>query len=349
MVKLDTERSSLTQLVQIAPEATPGTFATTTHRLQMTMLESQPQLETSTFRPTGQKFKALSILNKEHTQTSISGKGNYDELAFWLAGAASRGVVTTPPGGVLAQGHTFTPNSFGNNNGATYTIDQSTTEAGDRGHRSLYNTVTELSMSFSRDNVDVSGSMMGTDFNEGTAITLGSSPITMPLNPILPGDVSVYVDDDWASLGTTKLDRVVSIDFSLGSLAAPIWTVDNTFGSWVAPIETEPDVSLSMTMEADAQGMQFLDDIRETNTKFIRIHAESLNGEIEAGINREFIADFAIQITDTGGFSDSSGLFAIEWSMVGVHDPVEGKAFEFYLQNSTGAGGEWVMPALVSA
>lgn len=349
MAKTDTERSSLTQLVQIAPETTPGTYEVSTHRLQMTMLETQPQIETTTFRPTGQKFQSLAILNKEHTQTSISGKGNYDELAFWLSGAASKGVVSVPGGATQLEGHTFTPNSFGNNDGTTYSLDQSTTEAGDRGHRTVYNTVTEFGMSFSRDSVDVTGSMMGTDFTEGTAVTLGGSPITMPLNPIIPGDVSVFVDDDWASLGTTKLDRVVSIDFSLGSLAQPIWVVDNTFGSWVAPIESEPDVSLSMTMEADEQGMAFLDAVRGTTTKFVRIHAEDLNGTQDAGLSREFIADFAVQVTDTGGFSDSSGLFAIEWSMVGVHDATAGKAFEFYLQTFTGAGGEWTMPALVSA
>lgn len=345
-------RSALNQLVQIAAETTPGTAETTTHRLQMSQVEMQMSLESADFRPTGQKYRSLSILNKDHSTASVSGKANYDELMFWLAGAIDKGVATDPVNAQKTRLHTFTPDTFANNDVPHYTIEQSTTVGADRGHRSTYNTVTEFGMTFTRDSVDFTASLIGQQMSEGPAITLGPGPTTMPLNPIMPGEVSVFIDDTAANLETTQFTRVLSVDFSISNVHSPIWVVDDTKSAWVEPIESEPDVSLTILMEADAQGLQFLSDARAGNTsRFVRIKATgNVIEQVTPDYNWEFIADFAVQPMDTGGFSDNNGLFAIEWNCVGVHDATWGKSMEFAIQNSTGTvTPEWTVPAAVSA
>lgn len=320
------ERSSLNQNIQIGVEAIPGTAVAATKRLQSIGIEPSPSVEMSPFRPIGSKFNALSTLGKEWVEASISGRGTYTEIQYVLSSVMTTAVATSPTTGV--QKWTFTPSNRSDDTPKTFTVEHG---SGVRADRFTYGLVTEFGMTFNRDTIEITGSMMGRALEDG--ITMTSAGITSPpLVPILPTQVSVYLDDDYADLGTTKLTRLISGEVSLGSRYGPVWVVDAANPSFVNHVETEPDLTSTLLVQADTQGMGLLNTLRQGDTKFLRI--EAIGGEIgSTGENYQFTWDQAIKISDTGGFSDSDGVYAIEFSGLGVNDAGWNKAVEVSVVN----------------
>lgn len=391
------ERSALNQVIQLGVEATPGVTVYAPKRLQSIGFEPSPTVEMDQFRPAGQKYRAITTLGKEWTEAAISGRGSYTELVYALSSVMDTPVITTPSGGTLSRLWTFTPDSTNDDDPQTYTVEHGSAVRADRFN---YGIITELGMTFNRQAIEVSGSMMGQSLTDNitlsasrtvadavttnadatltsataafvvgdvgkvitgagipvgttilsrtnattielsgnatasaTGVTIVIGPIqTIPLIPIVPTQVSVFMDTTFSGLGTTKLTRCISAEFTLGSRFAGVWVLDAAQPSFVNHIETEPDLSLTLMLQADTQGMALLDDMRDGDTKFIRIQA--IGPVIETGFNHSFTLDIAVKVADTGGFSDQDGVYAIEFSFVGVTDGAWGKALECVIQNA---------------
>ena len=320
------ERSSLNQVVQVGVESTAGTSVAASKLFQSIGIEPTPNIEIDQFRPSGQKYRSLATLNREWATAAITGKPTYTELIYLLSSVVNTGVITTPGGATNARNWQFISSSTADDTPKTLTVEHGSAVRADK---FTYGLITEVGMSFSRTGVDLTGSMIGRRLTDG--ITLTAAPTALDLVPVLPSHLSVYLDTTAAGLGTTKLGRALSLEFNLGSRFAPVWNLDRSEASFVAHIESEPDLSLSMTLQADAEGMGLLDDVRNGDTVFARV--EAVGAEIESGQNYSMTIDIAGQISDTGGFSDEDGVYAIEWSLVGITDPVWGQAFEINVVN----------------
>lgn len=319
------ERSSLNQNVQIGVETVHGTPVAATKRLQSIGIEPSITVEKDNFRPIGSKFNALSTLGKEWAEAAITGRATYTELQYLLSSVVNTGVTSTLETGVTQW--VFTPSTRADDAPKTFTVEHGSNVRADR---FAYGLVTEMGLTFSRDSIEVSGSMMARAIEDG--ITMTTTGVTaLPLIPVLPTQVSVYLDDDSADLGTTKLTRLISGEFSLGSRFGPVWVLDAANPSFVNHIETEPDLTATLTMQADTQGMGLLTPLRTGDTKFLRIEAiGDLAGATEP---YRLTIDLAGKISDTGGFSDQDGVYAIEFSLLGVDDAVWDKAMQITLVN----------------
>ena len=165
-----------------------------------------------------------------------------------------------------------------------------------------------------------------------------SGVTTVPLVPVLPTQVSVYLDPSAATLGATKLTRVISADFNIGGRFGPVWVLDAAQASFVNHIETQPDLSANLTLQADTAGMALLGNLRDGATKFLRIEAVGPN--IPGGTPTtpyKLTIDLAGKINNTGSFSDQDGIYAIQFSMIGVHDTTWGKALNVVALNDVTA------------
>lgn len=320
------ERSSLNQVVQIGVESTPGTGVAANKRLQSLGIEPSLSVEIDTFRATGSKFSALTALGKEWVEAGLSGRATYTEIIYPLSSVIGTAVITTPGGGTNSRKWTFVPSTTADDVPKTFTVEHGSSVRADK---FTYGIVTELGISFSREAIELSGSMMGRAITDSIAMT--GSPTLLALVPVLPSEVSVYIDGLAVNLGTTKLLRVLSADFNIGSRYGPVWVLDAANQGYVAMVETEPDLTLNLTVEADAAGMALLPLMRLGTTQFIRVEAVGVIAE--AAIPYKLTLDFAGKVTDTGGFSDEDGVYAIEWNFVGVHDNTWGKAVEIGVTN----------------
>lgn len=320
------ERSSLNQVVQIGVETVPGTAVAANKRLQSIGIEPSVSVDMDTFRPSGQKYAAITTLGKEWTEAPISGRASYTELVYLLSSVVNTAVITTPAGGTTSREWVFTSSSTADDTPKTFTIEHG---SGVRADKFAYGLITELGMTFNRDAIEVSGSLLGRAITDNIVMT--ASPTVIDLVPIIPTEVTVYLDDTAAGLGTTKLTRAISADFNLGSRFGPVWVLDAANPSFVTHIETEPDLTCNLLVQADAQGMGLLNNLRNGTSKFMRI--EAIGAEIETGIDYQFTLDMAVKVADSGGFEDADGVYAIEFNFVGVHDGTWGKAFQVTVVN----------------
>lgn len=313
------ERTTINQSVQIGVEATPGTAVAASKRLQTIGIEPSPQANIDVFRPMGQKFPALAAMGKEWIEADVSGRPDYSEIIYPLSSVLTAAVVTTPAGGTTSRKWTFTPATWGDDSPKTFTI-----EAGSsvRAHRFPYALFTELSISGSRETVELGGSVLGRRLEDG--VTLTATPTALSLVPVLPTQVDVFMDPTSGALGSTKLGRLLSYELTIGSRYNPLWVVDSSQTGFVAHVETEPEVTLTVTHEADAQAMALLTSARAGTTQFLRWRA--LGPIIEAAIAHSLTFDMAGVISEIGDFSDEDGVYAIEWTFRAKHDAGWGKA-----------------------
>lgn len=319
------ERASINQSVQLGVETTPGSPVAATRRLGSVGFAISPQAEINARRPIGQKYSSLQVLGQEWSEAEIEGGPVYTELPYLFASLLSTPVVTQIMDGSTATGAyrwVFDTNSFGDDNPKTFTIEQGSSV---RAHRVSNAIISELSLEWSREEIELGGTAIARAIEDGVTLTAGATQLEQV--PVKPTDLSIYLDNSSAQIGTTKLLRNLSGEFSVSDRFVPLWVVDRAQPSFVTTIEGEPEVEFSLTLEADAQGMQSLQAMRAGQTRFLRI--EAVGPVIYAGttpVRHTMLLDIAGQVSEPDEFSDEDGVYAIGWTFGAVHDPTWGKA-----------------------
>lgn len=330
------ERSSITQSVQIGVETTPGTAVAAAKRLGSMGFEIGMEADLSNIRPIGQKYPSLAILGKEWASADISGSPCYTELPYAFASVMSAPTVTqimdggTPTG---AYRWTFVSSTFGDDNPKTFTIEQGSAF---RAHRITNAIISEYTWDWSREQIELGGSVLGRAIEDG--ITLTAAPTQLPLVPVLPAQLSVYLDATATALGTTKLSRVLKGNFGISDRFKPLWVVDAAQASYANVIEDEPTVEFGMTQMADAAGMANLQQMRGGSTKFLRLQGKGptiYTPGTGSAITHQVTIDVAGQIADVGDMGDEDGVYAAEWTWNAMHDPTWGKAYQVEVITTT--------------
>ena len=321
------ERSSLTQGVQIGVEVTPGTNVAANKKFVYIGIEPGIQVDMQRFRPMGQKYASVEVEGKEWVEADINGAGSYTELTYFFSS-----VLVAPGAPVVsdttAETWTFTPAASSEDTVKTFTVEQG---GAVRAHKFNYGIVTELELDMSRDGVEVSGSMLGQRISDNIALT--GAPTTITEMPILPTDIDVYLDTTSAGLGTTKQTRVLNANIHISDRFGPVWVLNSANTSFAAHVESEPTAELTLLMEADAQGMAQLTQIRAGSTFFARVKATSATLAGAATVPYSMQWDAAVKVKDVGNFSDEDGVYAIEWTFDMVYDGTWGKAYTVALVN----------------
>lgn len=320
------ERSAIFETVQIGVESTPGTEVDADKKLLATSFVISPNPEVSTFRPMGYKFNTIASLDREWVETDIEGQMSYTDLTYLLSSLVTQD--TPSVSGTTGQLWEFTSDSDGPDDPATFTVEQGSSV---RAHLFTHGLVTGLTLSFTNDGCEVSGSMIGEALQDG--ITLTATPDEIALQPVMRSEVGVKMADAAASLAAASfLDRVLSAEWSLTDRYAPLFTL-NQDTTWDAFVEAEPAGELTVMMAADATGMGLLTQLRAGSTKFFRIQATG--PQISTGpATYSLIIDTAVKITDVSEIRDEENIIAVEWTGVFTHDATWGKAFSIALVNA---------------
>lgn len=319
------ERASLLQTVQIGLETTSGTSVSAGKRLSATSIEPSVQTNIRAFKPMGQKFTTVSALGKEWVEAPISGQLSYTD---WVYLAASGLQYTAPvqQGVTTAYLWANTPGQSAEDTVKTYTIEVGGTQ---RAHKFSYGLVRNLGYTITREEATIKGSMLGQRISDG--ITMTATPTDIELVPVLPTQVSIYMDSTVGGIGTTKLLRVLSIDFETGDRFGPVWPIDAAQTSFAAHVETEPDANFKIKMEADAVGMGLLTSLRAGTKQFFRVAA--IGSLIASTYYYTWQHDICGTVSEVSEFSDEDGVYAIEWTFDATYDSTFTKAFSFNTTN----------------
>lgn len=321
------ERSALTQGVQVGVETTPGTGVAADKKLASIGFEPSISTEMQSFKPMGTKYNTIDVVGKEWVEFDLSGVGSYTEMIYVLASVlAQPGAPTTLD--TSARKWDFLPASAAEDTVKTLTIEQGGSV---RAHKFAYGIISEFNLTMSRDGVEIGGSGFGQRISD--AITMTATPTAITEKPILATDIDIFLDTTSAGLGTTKLLRVLQAEINVGDRFNPVWVLNSANNSFVAHVEQEPSAQIVLTMEADAEGMAQLTQMRAGSTKFLRIQATSPDLAGAATQKYTFTWDAAVKVAEPGDFSDEDGVYGIEWTFDMVHDGTWGKAYTATLIN----------------
>jgi hypothetical protein len=314
------EQAAITKAIQIGVETTPGTAVAAGKRLQSLNIDLEPDGNIEVFRPTGSKFAAVTAIGKEWTGLSIDGTPTYPELPYVFSSLFGTPVITTD--GTSGHRYAWDVDPFAPDTVKTLTIQKGDSN---RAWRVAYGLIGELGFEFTRESISVDGSGIARNIEDG--ITMTASPTSLDLVPVLPKEVSVYLDDVAADFGTTKLLRALMASFTLGGdRFMGVWPLDAAQASFAAHVEGDPDAEASLRLATDAAGMALLPVMRDGSSKFLRIQAI---GPVIAGATPsayELTIDLSVKVSDMLSFSDEDGLYAVEWPFEIVTDPTWGKA-----------------------
>lgn len=327
------DRALVFEGAQIGVETVYGTSVAANKKLQAMDITLSPAGEVDVYGPQGQKYDTLSILNREWATGDVGGRPSYTELQYPLSSVLTTAVITTPAGGTLSRDWDWTPANTAPDTPKSFTVERGQPGAGLADKVTGF-VLTELGFTFSRTGgVDMSGTGIARALQTGQTLT--SSPTALALTPVAPGQVSVYVDDTFAALGTTKLLRDFSAEFRIGDRFAPVWPLNAALTSFDAVIETKPTTSLALTLGNDTVGQGYLATMRGGAKKYVRI--EAVGPIIETTIPYLFRIDACVVVADAPSGGDVDGLSTLDWTFTPIYDATMGAAFTVKLRNTATA------------
>lgn len=322
------ERTTVLERPQLGVETTSGTAVAADRRIgSLTSFGVTPNLAFDTHLPAGNKTAAGVMPTREWSDIRAAGVIDYEELTWWLSSMLG-GVTPAQQAATAAYKWTWADTPL------TEVVPKSMTfEDGSaaRAQEIAYGVVTGLDLNFPANaSPSLSFTGIGRALTDGVTIT-GSLDDPVP-HPALRGEVNVYLDDDAASLGTTKLTRNFSAKVRFPPRFGPFWTNNTANGvGFAGLVEVRAIPMVELTVEADSTGMGLLTPARAGTTKFVRIECAGPN--IESTYDYTLLLDFAVQISALGAQGDSEGIYAQPYTMTNVYDPTWGQSFGVELTN----------------
>lgn len=316
-----TFRPSARELVQIGVETTPGTAVAATKRLSATMVSLRPSASVSLFTPSGSILPGVAAEDNRWVTGEMSGRPTYDELTWILAAHLTAPTTTTPTGATNARQHDFTFSGTTTLNPRSFTIEQGSVGGGAVSVRAAYCRVNTLSLTFSRNQIELSGSVLGRDWTTGFSMTSLTDSAAYPLVPILGKQLDLYFADTFTGLGSaTRYDGGFQIAIEFPERFARVDTINSQVSGFAALVEQviEPRVTLRLTVH-DAMTQDLYSKLSQGSKKFVRLQATG--PLIETGQNYLFRMDLALFVADAPNYTDDQNVRVTEWNCVIANDP----------------------------
>lgn len=311
------ERSSVFQVYQCGLEGTIGTQASANKTLTALTIEATPNIEVTMFKPSGYLHPTVGVVGRDWTTASASGPMTYTEIVYPLSSHYTKplgGTPVIPSGGTNSRYWLIYPKPTVAGTPATFTFETGDANIAERFVGGIF---TDFGYTFSRENFEVSGAILGAKYTTGATLT--SSPTEVSLIPVEPAQVDVYADAVAGNLGTTKITRLFEGEYSSTGRYGPVWDVNTANVSYATTVDTAPSKTFRFVVEADSTGINYLGHLRGGTTLFMRVLAQG--GTIEAGtIRYKFQHDFALRLNQPNALTDRDGVYAVEYSGEIVYD-----------------------------
>lgn len=230
------------------------------------------------------------------------------------------------------QQQVFETQTYAQDDIQTYTLETIDTER-DRAARISNAAFTEFTLESSRsDEMTVGGTVVGKLLQSGVTPTTAGVVSERPIYST-PSHVNVYLDDSHTGLGQTKLEANFGYNYSFSDRFNQAWVHDRSEPSWKQLIESEPSLTLELTLADDEFSDSILADARKGDRAFVRF--EALGPEIYPGSGLFYtcLVDQCMQVSDSPSNDDEEDAYVITIPLEVEHDDAWGKASRALLQN----------------
>lgn len=323
------ERSSKSQRLQFGLESAYDGGATVTRKLLSLMAEFDPQATRKRNYAQGYNFPSSTSFEKDWTDMDLSGALMFDEVIVPLT--LAYGAVTptnlTPAtakqwvwdiplqGDIIPKSAKFEKGDASTGESVTGVV------------------AVDLGFTWNRDEIGISGALIGTKMNEGATMT-SSGVTTFPQVPMNPNGVGIFLDTTSAGLGTTRMVRAFEGGVSMSGMQGPIWPLNELKQSFDGIVSLRPDSESTVTVMADAAGKALLTSLRAGDRRFMRTWIKG--PQIGAGpATYLFQVDQAVEIVDVASMGDDDGIYVMPLTFAPMADETWGKASVITVVNTT--------------
>lgn len=321
------DRARVADHVQVGVESTEGTAVAATKNLRSFSVDTKIGGDAVFFRPDGHKFNSFSTLDMEWSTLASTGKAEYTELGYALIPMFGSPTATAVPSSVGGKRRIFDMDDVATLAPKSLTIEKGSSVRAQKIAGLIW---TDFGLTFSRRNgISYTGAGIGRLFTDG--ITLTASPTDLAQVPIVGKHMDIYIDSTYAGLGTTKLLRAFSVEFSITGVFGPVWALNSANTSYDGHVDLAPTPTAKIIVEADAAGMAYLTQFRANSTIFVR--AQATGPEYEAGFNYVLKSDLCLGIKTMTPDTDLDGITVVEIDCEVIKDPTSGKAVVLTLDN----------------
>lgn len=328
-----TERATVFEGAQIGVETSPGSGGTANLIMEAFGLTPSKQGKVDVFRPEGMKFGTIASVGKMHAEWKVDGVLDYVNVLYLLRGLMQMTANPAQQGGTTAYLYTFTSKTSDADNCKTFRIERGSSVAA---ARYLYGVITGLGFAFGA--TDSTVKLSGTAISQkGTrGITLATPTSGVAAVPALPGQfIMKYATTKAGLAGASALTRLLNLEWGLTNKASPVFNIAAD-ASYVAHVETPPDLTASITVEADTAG-EAIEALAEEATP-LWIEMTATGGVIASSYHYYIDIIMPIFFTTLGDASDSDGVWALKFGINGRHDGTDGKAIEVKVMSTDIAG-----------
>jgi hypothetical protein len=326
------DRYPVSEVVQVGIEATPGVAVVPTKQFAGLDVQFDTAIEYDEFGPMGQLTQTIVAPRQESAAGALSGFPTYNEIVYPLSNVFGAAAITTPTGMTTGHRWAWNPSASTPWQPITWTIRRGV--PGDTAEETNYGLLSGFNISFSRTATPtIGGDLFARRLDYAAAIAV--SGVTVPPNvPMLPAEGSVYLDPIGASLGTTKLLRDFSLEFSIADLFGPIWPINASLPSFAAHGVQKPTIQAVLRLGNDAAGRALISNMRAGTPVFIRYQAVS-GQMIEGAFPYRFQLDMACMCVQAPARGDENGLLStLEWTFRVVSDATWGSWVRIEVDNA---------------
>jgi len=316
-------RPSVTIVSQFGVETTPGTSVAANRFVPTISWMPKLKIENKEFRAQGNKYNTTSVHHRKHADGTFEGVLDYNSIIYVLNGLVAP--VTVPAavaGSTTAKKWAFRPLSRQLDNPKTYTFEVGDAIAVDK---YAYGQLTSLTTAWGQDDVKISGGLIAQTMVPNQTQTGGATSIAE--RPVERGQVDVFVDTTFGSIGTTQITDPFEEEFALGEKFKPKFVHNSSFQSFKEAIEVAPSLVFSFTEEHNAQGRSRLAGVINNGNQlqYLRIKCQGLDlSTAQDGSVRELIQwDIAGKFTQPEEIKDilSGGVYGYKYNFVSLDDP----------------------------
>ena len=295
-------RSMVNQKLYLGLEATPGVaqVATTKRVLGLRMRPAFTD-EGEGFRAEGFKVDTAWIQNNEMGAPVVEAVQDFNAFTWLFAGGFGKPISTLVPTATIATDHVFTLNPSDADPKATFTAIWGDAVQAVQMVQTFFQS---LQLGIQRGgSLSLSATAMSREPSFGA--TLPSTGVTeVPAQPIGARLWSIFADDTYAGIGTTKLLAAYEGNINFGDKYIPDYVINSDVPSFDSIVEAEQTTrDGNLRVGFDATAVALANTFKAGAIKFIRLAASG--PEIETGFNYEAEIDLAVRITGRGELSSA--------------------------------------------
>ena len=306
------------QRVQLGAEVTPGTLVAASKRLGCTMFRPVPRVPLTPFRPVGSKFPTAQTKQKEWTAFEYSGDIGYVDMLYILNSLLKKVAGGTP---------TFIPDTWGPDSIQTYTMEHGSSL---QAQKFGFGVISAMALTFSNTEASLRGSGFGQAMAGG--ITMTAAPTDVPVVPVDPASIDLYVGDTVAGLALVQRGLGVTLNFA--DKVGPAFFLKSSVSSFEDVVERPVTYGINLSVEHNSTAEGYMADLRAAKKKFLRIKCTGPEYGVGTPYLLQITCPFEFQNPDRPDVQD---IYTDAFPVVPVNDATFGGAIEVVL--NTGQTG----------